>query len=395
MHRAPTGVLVLSLAFTTVACSTTPPPGSTATVVDSAGIPIVRVDGLDEVRAPHWTLTKVVDTRSDNIDLFRVVGARILESGSVAIANSGEQQILVLDSRGKLKRQLGGNGEGPGEFRRLVGIVAPGGDSIVGYDSQLLRRTVFDGNGEVVETRPLHPPRTGVDLLPLAETPGGGVLAVYGEMRLFLNVGLARDSVPLLVLTDSGTVRDTLGIWEGKEYYYQMIPTGGVSRTNVGFSRNVVHAGRNGLAVVGSTDSVDLTVFSGSGRVVLGIRGSGGRPIPAEVLKDYREEREKGSERAPADQQAQIRNTPVHDTYPAMAGVAISDQGEIWVGTYAPEPTRRRDWIVFARTGETAGRVTLPVESTVLDVAGDQVILLERNDVEEEYVTVWRIDRGS
>lgn len=250
---------------------------------------------------------------------------------------------------------------------------------------------MFDGEGRAIATRPLAPPRTGVDLLPLARTDAGGILAVYGAMRLFLYEGIVRDSIPLLRLTESGTVVDTLGVWEGKEYNYQSLAGGGSTRIPVGFGRDVVHAGADSFAVVGSTDSLDLTVFGGTGKALLRIRGGRNTPVPADRIRQWREEQEASLASAPPDVRKLVLDTPVHETYPALAGVAISDLGEVWIGEYTAPSASERVWIVLGRNGELLGKLTLPVESTIVDAAGGKVALLERDSLDREFVSVWTI----
>lgn len=67
----------------------------------------------------------------------------------------GLKQVGVFDQDGRLKKVLGGAGEGPGEFGHINHIVVGSGDTLYVYDHSLLRRTVFDPDHEFVRTDPI------------------------------------------------------------------------------------------------------------------------------------------------------------------------------------------------------------------------------------------------
>src|SRR5687768_17513434 len=79
--------------------------------------------------------------------LFRVGGAFRFPDGRFVIANGGTQEIRVFDARGRHLSSAGRKGEGPGEFVTLRNVF-PYGDSILTYDFQLRRMSVFDGAGK-------------------------------------------------------------------------------------------------------------------------------------------------------------------------------------------------------------------------------------------------------
>ncbi len=85
------------------------------------GAPSVRLDGGD-------------------IPFFRVVGAQSLPDGSIAVADAGNARVAVYSPSGQLRRSLGREGDGPGEFRALSHLFVFG-DTIAVYDQVALRFT--------------------------------------------------------------------------------------------------------------------------------------------------------------------------------------------------------------------------------------------------------------
>ena len=85
------------------------------------GAPSVRLDGGD-------------------VPFFRVVGAHFLPDGSIAVADAGNARVAVYAPSGPIRRSLGREGDGPGEFRALSHLFVFG-DTIAVYDQVALRFT--------------------------------------------------------------------------------------------------------------------------------------------------------------------------------------------------------------------------------------------------------------
>ena len=77
----------------------------------------------------------------------------------------GLKQVGVFDQDGRLKKVLGGLGEGPGEFTLINHIVVGAGDTLYVYDHAQLRRSVFDPDHEFVRTERI--PAFMRDMVPL------------------------------------------------------------------------------------------------------------------------------------------------------------------------------------------------------------------------------------
>lgn len=156
-HASPGAVaLVMTALWGCASGDETATESHSATERDSAAIRIV------ESAAPAWGADRgwrvapmpeaVMGASSspldsgDEIPLHRVQGARFLSEGRIVVANAGSSEIMVFDTAGALVRRFGGQGDGPGEFRRIDGLHVCGGDSIAVVDfGQTLH--LFDGEG--------------------------------------------------------------------------------------------------------------------------------------------------------------------------------------------------------------------------------------------------------
>jgi hypothetical protein len=140
------------------ACSgtgTEAPATPASTVRDSSGVTIVENAGLTESHQVSWAIGSepVVSIGTlegdERYQLFRVVDALVLNDGRIAVANRGTSEIRTYDPEGRYLDSWGVAGEGPGEFTGLARIARWPGDSLLAWDFQLRRATVFDPEGAV------------------------------------------------------------------------------------------------------------------------------------------------------------------------------------------------------------------------------------------------------
>lgn len=374
-----------------------PRPPSQVAVADSAGRLHVRLGRFADLAMSRWRVEERYDTGSGGarVELFRVTAARFLSDGSLAVANSGTQEIVFLAPDGGVRARTGGPGEGPGEFRHISMLKLDGTGNLVAYDPRLGRLTTLGSDGRVLGTRRFAPPSRVVDLHPLAFLDGQRILALYGESRIFAAGGERRDSTPLLVFDSASSVTDTLGIWPAQEWSYVSFPEGS-SRTEVGFGRTLAYAGRNGYGVLGSTDSLDLTLFGPEGRAVMRVTGGGPNArVGAADIERWREDLLERRSSAPEFIKRALAEAPYRETFPAFSAVLIDGARRLWIGVSARPGEAQRKWIVIGPDGDLQGTLRLPADARVLDGAGDQLAVLRRNELDEEQIAVLHLVRPS
>src|SRR5690606_29246206 len=143
------------------------------TAIDSAGITISVSTAPQWAEGEGWTIADSphVDIGSSDAqghDLYEVNGVARLSDGRIAIVNSGSSEVRLFSPEGELLQTLGGNGEGPGEFRSLRRAFVLPGDSLLVVDASLDRLTLFSSGGSLVRTAAVAPPPTGSSPAPLA-----------------------------------------------------------------------------------------------------------------------------------------------------------------------------------------------------------------------------------
>ena len=368
--------------------------GSTASVITEVdGVRHVTLPAHDRLDVPEWDLTETYNTSSDGakVELFRVVGARLLEDGSLVIANSGTNELLHLDSAGKIQGRYGREGGGPGEYKSIASIDIDRSGMLVVYDPREIRLTRISADGQVVETSRLSSDDPVVGLLPLAETADGKFLAVFGEARIFRRSAEFRDTIPLLIVDPAAETWDTIAAWPAQEWAGVEVG-GGVARSEIGFGRALAYSGRNGSVAIGSTDSLDIHVFDETGRRSMRLAGWGAdRQVTPAAVERWRSGVLDRLRQVPEELRVALGQAPHRNTYPAFQRLLVDDRGRIWIGLYPP-PGEPQDWIVVDKEGHVAGRVTVPPESRLLDAAGDQLVVAGRTELDEEYVSVLRVN---
>ena len=108
------------------------------TVRDSAGIPIVENSGPAWSEGQPWSFGTEPTLRIGTVEgdpnyIFeRVRGATRMDDGTIVVLESGTNELRLFDGNGSFVRNLGGTGEGPGEFRFLTEMWVSG-DTIFGF----------------------------------------------------------------------------------------------------------------------------------------------------------------------------------------------------------------------------------------------------------------------
>ena len=384
---------------------------STVWVTDSAGAEIVRISDLHALDLPELPRRLVYSTAAD-LELYHVSGAVFLPDSSLAIADRGSSQVILLDRHGSARERVGREGEGPGEYEDIewIGVGADGNLSV--YDGGLGRFTFLEPSGRV--TGVLRFDMTHA-IAPLVHLAGGEFLAVL-ETRPFRPLGFQRGPLFLVIGDQSGAVVDTLGRWAGKERF---VTPGRMIR--VGFAATALYAGRSSHAAVATTDSLDVTLYEGTEPLTRIRGGHSPREVTSREKEDWVELALDIYPEAmrPARREV-LAQSKVRDTYPAFGALKVDADGGIWIGGYARLEDVERRWTVFGPDGTPLGMLNLPVyrperlkigqgtstgwgvvelESTIpsawhelLDVAGGLLAVLRTGKLGEEFIEVYEVE---
>lgn len=421
--RRAVSVSCLVALLPTFGCGDAPEPGRRldpgadarpAGVVDSGGVSIATIPNLHALDLPELGLTPLHSTL-DDLDLVEVVGAVLLPDSSLVIADKAAPNLSFLRPDGSLRARVGRAGEGPGEYSEISRIGLTNDGSLFAYDRALRRFTFLDREGGVIGVQRSGCTVATGEVVPLAEVNGQGFVGVL-ETRPNLPPGVQRGPLFLVACAGVEESLDTLGEWAGKERH--VAPN---QWTAVGFGRTALYDGRRNRTVVGTNDSLDLTVYEGT---AVRTRVRGGSSLRS-VTSAEREEwtslfLEMFPEIVRADRRRRLEQSEIRDTYPAFGSVKVDAGGGMWIGDYAKLSDDRRLWTVLGADGTPVGSLHLPVfrpdwlqirdgsitgralvewEVTIpspvhelLDIAGDRIVVLRKDELGREFVEVYQVE---
>lgn len=325
--------------------------------------------------------------------LFRVAGGGVLADGRVVVLNAGAHELRLYERDGTLSWRQGREGEGPGEYVEPGALFVLPGDSLVVWDARLARVTVVAPDGDVVRnvTLPGRPSATEVvgvlsdgSLIVFrqrfAEEVGGGSQQYYGHYSRY---------------STSGDSLDALGIFPWRRLVTQPPSSEGemqaVSAGPPVFDAPTrVAATASGLWV-GTTKKTELIWLNRTGERERVVRWVGGdRAVTEAVKQAYFDDLEERLGREISG--SAIENRPFADSLPSHGRLVSRADGGVWMEEFVPPGTNAGNhWRVLDASGELEGRVRLPPSAEVLWASGDEVLLLEEDELGIEYVRLYEI----
>lgn len=366
---------------------------------DSAGVEIVHSREPEWVEPAGWVLSPepTLDIGSDDGDpsheLFGVTGAIRLSNGLTMVANGRAGEIRLFDSVGAHIRTVGGLGEGPGEFRRINGLWPFRGDSVLAWDGPLARWTVLDTAGAF--SRVFSPSLRGPN--PTALPPLDDGTVVVAGLRLDPVPGEARAMYEEFLHYDAeGRFIDSLGQYRS---FTGIVVEEGSLMSPIFDARLVRTAGTDGFWI-GPASEYEIQRHDGNGRLVSRIRWDGpDRRVGAGDADTYKRgvlERF-GDENARRSFAALLELLPVMDVFPAYQYAVHDRTGDIWLREYqrpGADPSNGAQWTVIAADGDWRGMITLPGDLVPLDIGGDYVLGVGRDDLDVEHVRLYELQRS-
>lgn len=364
--------------------------------------------------------------------------------GRIYVLERSQQEIRVFGPDGALERVMGGEGEGPGEFRGAFSFGVEG-DTVWVIDLRLDRITLFDRAGELLSTARIEPVRVPAPecsgyVGPVGMRPDGLFTSELNRIacsRDEPDSGVGEgDSIPYprVLFSPEGAVVDTLS-WEprppprmipppdapttpfetitvGSERYRVPTPPSVLPRWYpLHDGRVVVHAPRaesseEGAVTVTRTGlggdtmyhrvlrytpvpytdadldaSAEEAARSGSGFVAF----SGGAPV--------RPERSEADVRRAAVRLRAEMDFPEHR--PPIETSWVGPDGSVWLlrrQADAAEAAPHR-WVVLRPDGATRGQVELPPDSRPLWARGDTFWAVERDDFDVPWLVRYGFER--
>lgn len=363
---------------------------------DSAGISIVTIDTPpgdtilvtgSPLAIGSAALNAPVETSFELISDLAVVG-----SGSVAVVDNRGGRIGLFAPDGTWRRDVGGRGEGPGEFVSPLRVDVSD-DSLFVWDARLRRLSAYTSDGEFAGS------------WPIAEKSHAGRLAVVGGAVVDeVEWGQLHDPAPaagaLLRRNRSGAIEDTLvGPYRVPEYGWKVAneATGagrminppalevGPAWTTAGSSLYVLFPRRSEVVVLSASD--------GEVRERLSLPSSARRATP----EDRRRFVAGVVDRFGGDATAVEEGTTFADTVPAYAGLLVDDDERVWVSDHDPaaflDEYIGSTWMVVDVGDEELWSIVFPRAFRLHRVTRGMAYGVTREDNGVEVVHVYPVSR--
>ena len=289
------------------------------------------------------------------------------ERNIVFLANGGDGELMQYDIGSGQIRRIGRRGAGPGEFRRPLWMEPYGPDSLLVYDRDLTRFSIFSRSGRFGRTFRVSGTGLGGKQAEAMTRMGTGTwVAIQSGLPRVLLVPETppgtkeRDTLTVLAIDDEGKVLDTIArvphaLWERLPD-----PTSFNIRRDEDAAGAMIAGGGGRLFVAVFDDSLEVFAYNPAG----------------------------GDLRAPSRHPVALAGVPRH----GVRQVFASREGSLWIASSvsAGDSTVFR---VFGESSDTwvrAGTLTLHGTVRILDASEDRVVFLHLDSLRGETVVVAR-----
>jgi hypothetical protein len=338
-------------------------------------------------------------------ELHRVAGVAELNDGRLVVANSGTSELRYFDSAGQFLFAAGGEGSGPGEFRDLKWIRPLSSDSVVAWDPESRRVTLFDRDGVLSRSFSLsylhgrggHP--NVVDLLNDAT-----FLVVLEPPIRVGGVEVVRDTIRLVRVDRQGVLIGSIGKFAGKTNTV-ISSEGVVDVMSLPFGPDLhIAASHAGFFVgTGETNEIRYLLNDGSSGSFVTTDVSATRLTGGEIAEFRRDYVTRMTRYGVPRQRAQrlAEDVPFPDKKPAYGPLRVDAEGNLWVAQYIARADEFRhfgretiEWQVFNAAGETIAIAETPCGFTPYRIASNYVVGKWTDAMDVEYVGKYRLLKG-
>ncbi len=406
-----------------LACDTRPAPAGTLRT-DSAGVAVAQAVTPRWGPGEGWTVAPEPEVAIGSVDgpaeyqFADVVAAVRQTNGDIVVADGGAFELRSYDAGGTFQWRAGREGEGPGEFRSLDFLGRMAGDSLVAYDSWLLRVQVFTPGGQPVRTLPVLVPELATTT---GSAPDKAVGVVDGRLILrFLDLGAGgapsgivrwpEERVVALDLTD-GRGTSLLGVpggeamveWPAEDHY---------RHSNYVFGNGPEYGAAAGRLAVIDTEAYAVRIVSPADGSLLGLVRRDVAPREAteavfqSLLDGIVEEAFGNPGDAPPEQVALLRQgwtaMPRAPYLPVLRSVHVDATGSLWITPHYVAGADPPPFEVFAPDGLWLGRVSAPpgldrgyiqYQAPYLRIGHDYILGVWTDELDVQQVRLYRLKR--
>ena len=382
---------------------------------DSAGIQVVENARPVLAAARAWRIdpapTITIGANPADADtlneLLLVMGVTRLSDDRFAVGVQASHAIRFYDARGRYLGFAGRRGEGPGEFKQLMGVHAIRGDTLFITDNGEVE--LFTSDGKFVGQGASQ--ARGVRFVyPTVVFSDGSYLGILRDDNAVPPAGRARRPWPVARISRDGMRIDTIGsMLSSEEVFDGRLPFG----RSVAFSQRSLLAGDAGRFFVASPLRSEIVQFDLTGRAIRRILlPARNERVSDEAIRALREwylsmPGENGQPLPPAmraRREQSLERTVYADRFPSFGNLLVDRARNLWAQRFdyhsaflTPGPVRTQTmsvastWDVLDPEGRWLCTVQLPARFTPLEIGSDYVAGLARDEDEVEQVRVYRL----
>ena len=348
---------------------------------------------------PQWRLDSVPRVAIGVLDgdpayqLDDVRGS-VLHGDRIVVANGGSRDLRVFDLGGRHIASGGRQGGGPGEFESVTWLAPFDGDSVILYDDELRRFSIFDLDARFGRT--ITPAEDFFDIA--GRFADGSFLlppvVTFSTSDQRRN-GLVRDSSRLVRVSANGDQPDTLMVIIGPDIFLRATTSSVLARL-APFGRATRVAVGDSVFHTATSDDYEIRTWSPEGQLVRVLR----RSIQPVQVSEAHIDRYKAQEleSAGSDDRRRARaqmlaEMPYPDRMPAHGPMHVDDGGNLWVQDFSPWPEEPTEWTVFDPEGRAIGRVRLPKRFTLHQIGPDFVLGVLPDELDVQHVVIYGLAR--
>ncbi len=334
--------------------------------------PEITTDSEYPTNARKISLTEIfrMGDSAGDVVLFREISDLDVNSrGDVFVVDAGNKSVHVFTEEGRVLRDLGKFGEGPGEFVGPSSVYVTKEDSIYIFDRILGRVSVFD-------PKTLAALRTFSILgnfsvgLPssLLGSSERGVLIKYitpfVDPRQFSPEEFRHDKIHLVDFQGNRETDPVLEV-RARDFITTTSERGGINAQPLPFGRSSVvrYNHHDGYLYSGRNSSIDIDLVSvPDGSKIKSFQLAISNMPVTESDRDS-----VLSNLASEVQRERATSVEWPKSHPAFETFVVSDDSYIWLKRIMASPSTNAEWLIMDKTGELSAIAYLPKE-IIIDV---------------------------
>ncbi len=335
----------------------------------------------------------------ESMEYHAVVAIVPLRAGGIVVANGGTSQLRFFDGNGRLIREVGRSGGGPGEYIDIGGVVALPGDTLLVWDGIARRATVLTPGGAYVRAFALDAPFAGGGSVKrVVALASGDVLIGFSEVSTAAPSASARNFGERLVQFGSDGQRrvGTELRLASSDRFVQAVPPefGGVAYWELAFGRSLTVQPTTAGIAVGDGTSWNIEIRTPPAYTVTERHRVDRDPAPVTPadIAAFRERTlrgERGSSRVIAERM--VAEMPFPRSQPAYVRFRSDERDDLWIEDYLTRRDSAAVWYRLSPPTRRAVAVRFPPRFEPFAFAGGLVFGVLRDDDDVERVVGYSV----